>query len=65
MAPVSIAGTEQDSTAGTTLELHMTVAVADILECLVEKNSTSPGINGIDYCPVSAFFTIFPQNVPM
>lgn len=53
MAPVSIAGTEQDTSVGTTLELQLTVAVADVVECLVEKNPTSSVTPGFDYCPVS------------
>lgn len=54
LAPVSIAGTEQDSTVGTTLELNLTVAVADVLECLLEKNSSVPN-SCIDYSSVSDF----------
>ena len=52
LAPVCIAGTEQDSAVGTTLELNMTVAVADVLECLLEKTPSVPN-SGIDYCSVS------------
>ena len=52
LAPLSIAGTEQDSAVGTILELNLTVAVADVLECLVEKTPTVSNVNGIDYCPV-------------
>lgn len=54
LAPVSINGTEQDSTLGTTMELNLTAAVAEILECLVEKSSLVPN-TGIDSFPVSDF----------
>ncbi len=53
LAPLSISGTEQDSAVGTTLELNLTVAVADILECLMEKTPIVPSASGIDYCPVN------------
>ncbi len=52
LAPVSITGTEQDSAVGTTLEFNLTVAVADVLECLLEKNPSVPK-SGIDYSSVS------------
>ncbi|XP_045024451.1 autophagy-related protein 2 homolog A isoform X1 [Daphnia magna] len=54
LAPVSINGTEQDSTLGTTMELNLTAAVAEILECLVEKSSLVPN-TGIDSFPIIHF----------
>lgn len=52
LAPISITGTEQDSAVGFTLEFNLTVAVADVLECLLEKNPSVPN-SGIDYSSVS------------
>ena len=51
MSPVIVAGNEQNSNAGSSLEITVTVAVAEVVECLLER--TAPIANAkFEYCPV-------------
>ena len=51
MSPVIVAGNEQNSNAGSSLEITVTIAVAEVIECLVEK--TAPITNAkFEHCPV-------------
>ena len=51
-------GCEQDSNAGTTLEMQLTIAVADLVECLREKTAATEK-SKFDYCPVSTLMHLF------
>lgn len=57
MSPVIVAGNEQNSNAGSSMEITVTVAVAEVIECLVEK--TAPVANAkLEYCPVIQQFDL-------
>ena len=51
-------GCEQDSNAGSTLEMQLTVAVADLVECLREKTAATEK-SKFDCCPVSTLMCIY------
>jgi len=54
MSPVIVAGNEQNSNAGSSLEITVTVAVAEVVECLLER--TAPIANAkFEYCPILSF----------
>jgi hypothetical protein len=57
LAPLTLTGSEQDSNAGTTLEMQLVIAVADLVECLREKTAAMEQ-SKIDYCPVSTIMLL-------
>ena len=52
MAPLNMTGNEQGCSSGTTLEMTITVAVAEVMECLVEKSAPVPNAK-FEHCYVS------------
>ena len=51
MAPLNMTGNEQGCSSGTTLEMTITVAVAEVMECLVEKSAPVPNAK-FEHCYV-------------
>lgn len=53
LAPLTLTGCEQDSNSGTTLEMQLVIAVADLVECLKEKTEATEQ-SKLHCCPVSS-----------
>ena len=52
MTPLNVTGTEQSCGAGDSIDMSLTVAVAEIMECLIEKSEPIM-TRKFDHCCVS------------